>query len=190
MKQLMIKNRLRAALRCDFLRREDGTIAIEAMIIMPMMFWTFLALFSIFDTYRMYGIHQKASYTIADAVSRETLPIDNDYIDGVHEMFEYLASSQGQTNMRISQVKYDADGDRYYKDWSVTRGDIAALDHATVSDWNDRLPNMVDEERVIIVETVTNFDPPFNTGLEEREIVNFVFTRPRYAPRVCYYSCN
>lgn len=190
MKHLMIKNRLRAALRSDFLRREDGTIAIEAMIIMPMMFWTFLALFSIFDTYRMYGIHQKASYTIADAVSRETLPIDSDYIDGVHEMFEYLASSHGQTNMRISQVKYDADGDRFYKDWSVTRGNIQALTHESVVDWKERLPNMVDEERVIIVETVTDFDPPFNTGLEERTIVNFVFTRPRYAPRVCYYSCN
>ena len=190
MKQLMIKDRLRAALRSDFARREDGTIAIEAMIIMPMMCWTFLALFSIFDTYRMYWIHQKASYTIADAVFRETLPIDNQYVDGVHEMFEYLASSQGMTNMRISQVKYDADGDRFYKDWSVTRGNLAALDNQAVADWHDRLPNMVDEERIIIVETVTDFDPPFKTGLEQREIVNFVFTRPRYAPRVCYYSCD
>jgi hypothetical protein len=186
----MIKTRLRAALRCDFLRREDGTIAIEAMIIMPMMFWTFLALFSIFDTYRMYGLNQKASYTIADAVSRETLPIDNDYVDGVHEMFEYLASSQGNTAMRISQVRYDADGDKFYKDWSTTRGNLVALTNADVVDWQDRLPNMVDEERVIIVETVTTFDPPFNTGLEQREIVNFVFTRPRYAPRVCLNTCE
>lgn len=173
-----------------FARREDGTIALEAAIILPMMFWAFLAVFSIFSTYRTYTINQKAAFTIGDAISRETKPIDGEYLTGALGMFEYLSQSQGNSSIRVTSLVYDADTDEFARDWSKTRGSVPELTNDDVREWKDKLPVMPDNERVMLVETWSKYDPPFATGLEKQEIRNFVFTRPRFAPRVCWEQCN
>ncbi|MFK7835384.1 MAG: TadE/TadG family type IV pilus assembly protein [Sulfitobacter sp.] len=180
-----IKTRL-----AGFARREDGTIAVEAMIILPMMFWAFLSVFSIFDTYRTYTISQKAAFTIGDAISRETAPLDSDYMNGMHGLFEYLSQSQGQSSLRVTSLLYDGNADEFTADWSKARGSRPELTTNDVRSWTDRLPVMPNGERVMLVETWSTYDPPFATGLEQREIKNFVFTRPRFAPRVCWDQCN
>ena len=174
----------------DFLRREDGTIAIEAMIILPLLFWTFMTVFAIFHSFQTTANHQKAAYTIGDAISRETVPIDDDYLDGARDLYEYLTVSQGQSALRISSLWYDGEKDEFKRDWSQTRGWVTGLTNSDVKNWTDRLPVMPDGERVVLVETWSNYTAPFSTGLEQREIRNFVFTRPRYAPRVCWDSCD
>lgn len=176
--------------RRDFCRREDGTVAVEAMLVMPIMFWAFLSMFAIHDAFRAYGIHQKAAFSIGDAISRETVPIDDEYFNGVRDMFEYLAHSQGQTDMRISQIWYDAVANEYKVDWSEKRGSISELTDIVVKNWHDKLPVMIGNERVLLLETWSVYDPPFETGLTNDEIRTYVFTRPRYAPKVCFNSCN
>lgn len=191
---LTFKNPLRSLRQLRFLRREDGSVTIEAMIILPVMFWTFLSLFSIFESFRYHGINQKAAFTISDAISRETLPIDRQYLNGMLDTFEYLARSQGASTLRVSSIWYDADNDRFWSDWSQTAGggggNVTPLTNADVQNWHDKLPVIPNLERVMVVETWSTFDPPFDTGLEQRDIRNFVFTRPRYAPRVCWDQCN
>ena len=177
-------------LRHGFVRRQDGAVAIEAMLIMPMMFWAFLCLFAIHDAWRSYGIHQKAAFSIGDAISRETFPIDDAYIDGAHDLFEYLAHSAGNTNLRVSQIWYDGPNDVYKADWSKTRGGAEPLTDAEVANWHHKLPIMPHNERVVLLETWSFYDPPFDTGLTADEIRTYVFTRPRYAPRVCFETCN
>jgi len=174
----------------DFARKDDGSVALESMIVLPAMFWSFLMCFSIFDTFRMYSINQKAAFTIGDAISRETAPIDRAYLDGSLEMFEYLSSSDGRSALRVSSLRWDLDQDRYFADWSQTSGNMSSLTDAEVRDMKNRLPVMPDNERVVLVETWSQYDPPFRTGLEEQNIRNFVFTRPRFAPRVCWEQCN
>lgn len=180
-----IKTRL-----AGFIRREDGTIALEAMIILPMMFWSFLSVFSIFDTFRTYSINQKAAFTIGDAISRETAPLDAQYLTGTLELFEYLSQSQGRSALRVSSLRWDGNRSRYYRDWSRTRGAVAELSNDDVQGWATKLPVLPHNERVMLVETWSEYDPPFATGLEQREIHNFVFTRPRFAPRVCWEICE
>lgn len=179
-----IKSTFISALRCDFLRREDGSVAIEAMIVMPLLFWTYLSMFSIFDAFRMYSINQKAAYTIGDAISRETAPIDDQYLEGVQDLFEYLSRSQDKSSIRITSLWYDAAADEYHADWSQKRGTVDVLTDIDVRNWHEKLPVMTDKTFMTLVETWSDYDPPFNTGLEERQIRNFVFTRPRYAPCV------
>ncbi|UWR14219.1 TadE/TadG family type IV pilus assembly protein [Sulfitobacter sp. M368] len=181
---------LRYIARADFMRREDGVIALEAMIILPAMFWAFLTMFSIFHSFRTHGLTQRAAYSLGDAISRETVPIDGEYLTGLHQLFEYLSNSQGDSTIRVTSILYDQSEDRYYRDWSQTRGGGALpLSNSDVENWHNVLPVMPDRERVIVVETFTTYEAPFRTGLEEREIRNFVFTRPRYAPRVCWETC-
>lgn len=189
MQTARIKHALSSIMRGDFIRREDGSVSVEAMIVLPAIFWAFLATFSIFETFRTYSTQQKAAYTIGDAISRETVPIDNDYLDGMKSLFDYLGMARGTTSIRVTSIRYDAGEDRFYRSWSQTRGSLLPLTDEDVRDWHDKLPVMPDGEYVLLLETSAEYDPPFKIGLEKRNINNFVFTRPRYAPRVCWEEC-
>ena len=46
-----------------FGRDEKGSASIEAMIMIPMVFWVYLAMFAFFQTYQEYNANQKAAYT-------------------------------------------------------------------------------------------------------------------------------
>ena len=175
------------SLLARFARAEDGSIAIETVIIIPMLFWAYLAMFATFDAYRAYSLNQKASYTISDMISRETTPIDSDYVDGLRTLHAYLVDEAlGDVSVRITSVSYDADNDVFARDWSQSRGGYQPLDNADVENWHERLPVMADGERLTVVETWVDYVPPFKTGLGQREIRSFVFTKPRYADRVLY----
>ena len=176
----------------SFRRDEKGSIAIETVLIIPALFWAYLALFAIFDVYRQYSVNQKAAFTLGDMVSRETTPIDNEYVDGSLELLQYLTNARdaADVSIRISSIAYRQDSDSFELDWSQTRGDaITPLAEADVADWHDRLPVMADNDHITVVETFVDYDPPFNTGLADREIRNFVFTKPRYSTWVCFVEC-
>lgn len=181
--------KLKAGL-AGFIRREDGTIALEAMIVLPVMFWAFLSVFSIMDTFRAYTINQKAAFTIGDSISRETAPLDQAYLTGTRQLFEYLSQSDGQSAIRVTSLYFNAAQNRFYRDWSKVSGSAMELTNDDVRNWSTKLPVIPNNERIMLVETWTQYDPPFATGLEQREIRNFVFTRPRFAPRVCWEQCN
>jgi hypothetical protein len=169
--------------------RDDdrGSIAVETILIIPILFWVYLTMFAIFDAYRQHSITQKAAYTLGDIISRETNPVDSSYLNGSRELLAYLTTnSKSNVAIRVTSVKYDANEDIYKRDWSKTKGWVSALDNKAVKDLADNLPVMPHNERVMVVETFVKYDAPFNTGLTDHEIHNFVFTRPRYAPRVLW----
>lgn len=171
-----------------FASDQSGNVAIEATIILPIMFWAYLSMFSIFDAYRQYTVSQKAAYTISDLISRQTTPIDDTFLDSSRALFEMLTRSIDEPSMRLTIVKYDEADDSYTVQWSKVRGSFGELVDENIENWHDRLPVMPDQENVIVLETQTQYDPPFDTGLENRTIKNFVFTRPRYAPQVLWQN--
>jgi hypothetical protein len=131
-------------------------------------------------------MHQKAANTIGDMISRETLPIDADYLDGAHGLFDTLTRDPQDSAFRVSVVRWNNTNTRFQLDWSQARGGIQPLRNNEVRNWIDRLPQLLHNERIIIVETSANYQGPMDIGLGERKIVNFVFTRPRYAPQVLW----
>lgn len=177
---------LKTALRGHFARDEKGSASIEMVIMIPLIFFVVLSIFTLFDAFRQYTMHQKAAYTLGDMISRETLPIDGDYMDGSLALFNTLTRDPQESTVRVSIVRYDSQNEIMKLDWSKTRGYATELTNQSVRDWTEKLPAMVHNERIIIVETFANYTPPFRTGLEQREIKNFIFTRPRYAPQVLW----
>lgn len=170
-----------------FRDEEQGSLAVETVLIIPILFWAYLSMFAIFDAYRQHAINQKAAYTIGDIISRETTPLDEEYLQGTRELLAYLTlNSTKDVAIRVSSVKFDGDTQAYQRDWSHNLGWEAALTDGQVQQLDTHLPVMPDNDRVVVVETFVKYDPPFDTGLQEREIRNFVFTRPRYAPRVLW----
>lgn len=176
-----LKTCLRQRLR-HFLTDTRGTVAIEAVIALPVLFWVFLASFVYFDAYRQSSINIKAAYMVGDMLSRETSSVDDDYLDGMKSLFDYLAGSARDTKMRVSVIQWDEEDDAYLRDWSQTRGAVSALNNNDLSGLADNLPILSDNERVILVETWSRYEPPFSVGLNERDMYNFVFTSPRFAP--------
>ena len=182
----MVTSYFKRRVLARFLRDQDGSASIEAVIIMPMVFWVYLAMFTFFQTYQEYYTNQKAAYTIGDMISRETLPMDTAYMDGVRDLLDYMTRSSGPATVRITSAKYDQANKRFLLHWSRARGNLTDATQADVTSWTNRIPELEDGEYITITETWTSFSPSFNIGLPVQEAKNFVFTRPRYAPWVLY----
>lgn len=174
-------NRLR-----HFNHSTDGAVSVEFVLAMPILFWAFAACFVFFDGYRQSAVNLKAAYTISDMISRETAGIDENYIDSLQKLMTMMARSGSDTALRVTIVRWSEDTQKYYVDWSVQRGYPSVLTNTDVSDMKNRLPTMADEERVIVVETSNTFTPTFRVGLDEKQLTNFVFTRPRFSPQVAW----
>ncbi len=181
--------RLRTAIR-RFARRENGSIAVETVIVIPMMFWTYMATYAIYDVYRMHSLQQKIAYSIGDIISRETNPIDNDYLIGMRDLVKYMSniSSNSDMSLRVTVVRWNESQNRHERDWSREKGYRSSLSKDDVRNMTDKLPVMTNNERLILVETAVKYTSLFNIGLGDFEIENRVFTRPRYAPQVLWSS--
>jgi len=177
-----IKTRFQA-----FRRDTDASVSIEFAFYLPALLFIFAAIYTYFDAFKQESANLKAAYTISDLISRETNAINNDYIDSMHNLTKLLIRSDSSVSLRISVIRWDEDDDRYYVDWSVIRGsELTAWTDTTVINVEDDLPNMPDQERVILVETQNDVNAAFQIGLPDMEIYNFVFTRPRFAPQIVF----
>ncbi len=161
-----------------------GTLTVEAVVMLPLLFWAMLAMLVFFDAYRQTSLNVKAAYTVGDMISREVDPITPAYLDGASLLFAELARSSSATKLRVTVVYYNSTQKRFYRDWSHQRGGVPVLSNADISKMTDRLPTVPNNERLILVETWADYEPPFNVGLKRQDLYNFVFTRPRFAPQV------
>lgn len=177
---------LRARLR-HFARDTRASLTVEAAILMPILATTFVLMYVIFDAFRQQAVNQKAAYAISDMLSRETDYITPAYLDNARSMLRWLSSKHSQNvTLRVTIVSYDADEDRYEVKWSRTRGAKDSYESSDIRDWHDKLPVMVDNEQVILLETWVDYEPPINVGFLPREIRTRVFTRPRFSSQVSW----
>lgn len=165
-----------------FFRKESGVISIEAVMVYPLLFFGMCASFTFFDGYKQSSRNLKASYAIADVLSRERNTVNADYIDTMYELLQQMMSDRSDVSMRISFLRFDQPDDTHYVQWSCERGEyFDKLTDATVSSIENRLPIMPDNGKMIVVEVRDWYRRPFRIGYGENEFAmeNFVFTHPR-----------
>lgn len=167
-----------------FARETRGSVSVEFVIMMPILFWAFMASYVFFDGFRQSAVNLKAAYTISDLISRETGIITEQYVDSMHSLMRLMVRSNSQLNLRITVIRWDEGDARYYVQWSTNRGYNINLTDATIGDIEQKLPVMPDNDIVILVETINTFVPPFNIGMQDTALTNFVFTRPRFTDQV------
>jgi len=152
-------------------------------------------MFTVFDVYRTRNLAVKANYAVADLLSRETNPIDTNYLNGVEDVYEYLTQSGASSWIRITAVKCryncaNPDTRELRRDWSRATDGQVWLDSAAVNTkYRDIVPIIPRGERVIMLETNMHYDPPFNTiysGITHREMNDITMTRPRFGPQLCW----
>lgn len=172
----------------NFRREDDGSIAVEAILMFPILTWAYLATFVYFDGFRNQSNNVKAAYTISDALSRETGYVTPVYLTSLYKLHEGLTTANYNTKLRVTVVTYSSDEDKYSVVWSEQKGRAGVLNDTKLDLLRDRLPVMPDNEVVILVQTWVAYEPAFSVGLEAFNFENFVVTRPRFAPQLCYNS--
>ncbi|MEE9388828.1 MAG: hypothetical protein V3U96_09460 [Paracoccaceae bacterium] len=181
-----------------FKRDQKGSMAVEAVFAFPMLFWAATAMFTFYDAYKAQNASYRANYTISDMLSRETDPIDQDYLNGVHKVFRYMTHTGSETSwLRITVVTCSdecaSEENRVLSfDWSRGANGARNLDASDLQFYRPKIPLMATGNRLILVETSRHYTPPFANALVsfvERELVSHVVTRPRFAPQLCWETC-
>ena len=171
-----------------FSRREDGGLSVEAVFALPMLIWAITATFVFWDAFKTLNISGKATYVVADMLSRETEEIDGDYLTAMHELFDYLANSQGDNALRVSVVAMQEDPSTGVKSynlvWSQGVGGISGYTDLSVI--QARLPNMSPGEQMIVVESEQEWSPAFTVGLASYRFREVALSRPRFAPQLVW----
>lgn len=169
---------------CD----ERGTATTEAIIVLPMLIWSMVAMATYFDGFRARSTSLKAAYTISDMISRENPFVGPNYINGLNTVYNFLAVSPNPTWIRVSMVQFDtedplndADG-RYILKWSHGTNGQEDLTVATLNEVEPRIPIMAHGDSMILMETHMQYQPIAKIGIDPFSFDNFIATRPRFTP--------
>ena len=173
-------------------RDEHGTVAVETVIIAPLLILGLFFSYEAYGLFRQQSLREKATYTVADILSRETAVVTDTYIDNVKRVFDMMSGTTG-SQLRVSVVRYRNDPsqgiDQFDLRWSEVRGSgpMTALTDMEVRDAHDIFPIMEDGEEIIFVESGGTFTSPVSTGYINAEpLATRMFMIPRFAPQVCF----
>ncbi|WP_412507313.1 TadE/TadG family type IV pilus assembly protein [Roseovarius sp. SYSU LYC5161] len=183
-------NRLKACL-ARFRDDCSGSFTVEAVPLVPLLFMVMGGGYEYYEVHRYTAVREKATYTVADMISRETSNegVTATYMDNALQLVNMITNDEGVDQLRVSVVKYDSDDDDFSISWSEVRGTGSwnALTDTDVQYAHDRLPIMDDGQEVIVVETRSTYDPVFAAGLgSPTDITTRHFTAIRFAPQVCF----
>lgn len=171
-----------------FRDQEDGLVMTEFLILLPLLVWTFMALFIYWDAFRTINQAQKAAYSVADLISRQS-EIDSNFVNGIQTVTEYLLEDSPRIGIRITSVKFKEEDNSFYVLFSRSPGNrMSVQNNATVnkSTFRERIPLMADQDSVVVVETEVEYSPGFDVGIPYSTFRNFIVTRPRDYLQVCF----
>ncbi len=161
-------------------KNEDGIMTVEALIVLPLLFWSIWASYNFFDGYRQSSRNLKATYAIADVISRERSIINGSYVDTLYEIFQTMVDQSAFMTMRVTFFRFDQAEDAHYILWSCARGDAVELPEGFFGKFS-LLPEMPDNGKMIYVETMHLYERPYKFlwGEDHLLMENTVFTHPR-----------
>lgn len=185
----------------SFLQDESGVLLAEALVLIPILIWGFLALVVYWDIFRVMNTSQKAAYSIADLMSRQGV-VTETFIEGTQNVLDFLVPGAGDARMRITSLEldegtdvkpeFDADDDYVLLFSRSPGGAVDQHTTASIQDLASQIPDMNDLESVVIVETWVDYTPDFDTGVLDaapgfagETFYQFIVTRPRNWRRVC-----
>lgn len=169
-----------------FTASETGSVPVEGVLASTFLIWWYIASFQFFDAFRQKNVNQKGAYTIADLVSRETDAVNEDYIEGMNTLFDYITFSRRPTTIRVSSVFWDDDEVRNKIAWSYGTGATGGMTTEQLQAQSNRIPKMATGDYVIVVETFMAYEPIFSVGLNAQWFKQFITTRPRFTGCVAW----
>ena len=180
------------------LRREEGSVSAEAVLMTPLLVWAWIAMYVFFEGLRENNINLKASYTVADLLSREEDEVDMDYLNGMTSVFEWLSRSSGAVALRVTVVEFDDNGtpgdsadDFHDKVWSRGVSGPAELTQEQISErLTPHIPILAHDDTAIVIETWAQFQPILDMVFARTDVHNIIVTPPRFAGQLKFEGIN
>ena len=176
-----------------FATGQSGAMSIEAVIILPVLCLLYVSSFVWFDAFRMQNLNLKATYTLADLISRQPGGIDQSYFDGLNAIYDYLTPGEHPTGLRVSIIECTAgcedDATRELNVcWSHTTAGQAGMTTAELRARNDEIPRFASGDELIVTDTFMSYTPAFDVGIGHQDFENTVYMAPRLAGQVKFLS--
>jgi Flp pilus assembly protein TadG len=198
-----------------FAADQRGNLSVEAVLMLPVLVWTMIAFFAFWDVYRINYLAKKATFTVADIISRERAQIQQSFILRYANVFAYAVerpiamTTSNATSMpfamRVTSLGFTEtnSGNTTTIMWSMSTDPARMPLRSTsgIADLQDRIPAMMDGDNIIVVETHVYWSPNFFRptrgtapsldileDLQTRTIETVTTVRPRFVPRVCFIA--
>lgn len=178
-----------------FRQREDGTVLTEFVIVLPLLIWAWAALFGYWDAYSASNRMQKATLNVADALSRSAGAVDAPTLNGMKAFFDFMNRTGDPSQLRFTNIQWTDTDNSYKVLWSYSPGgQMSPLTDADLVTMQAQIPDLVDLETLLIVESKVEYRAPLTAssiggllyGLGDRNLSEFVATRPRFMLNVCF----
>lgn len=179
----MIKRQTRRMPFKRFCQDDDGSLTLEFVLWIP--FLTFWAVFTlaVFHAMDNRADAAKATYTIADIISRDDVIEGNDLRDLNLLVNQLLPGAAAGATMRVSSIEFK--DDQLAVLWTECFGDIPALTDAAIP--VEVIPTMEEKETIILTETYVPYLPIFDVmGLEPFVWTHVIANRPRFFGKIEY----
>ena len=171
----------------SFVRRETGSLSVEAVFAIPILVWAICATFVFFDAFRTQNQSQKATYTLADMLSREEAPVNGNYLTAMHELFDKMTGTEGNHAVRATVVMQIIDPDTDQEETAIVWSEGVGINrHESIDGLQPRLPNLAVGEQLIVIEGVQEWTPVFKIGPATYRFREVALARPRFAPQLCW----
>ncbi|TDX25377.1 TadE/TadG family type IV pilus assembly protein [Rhodovulum visakhapatnamense] len=186
----------RAARRAGrFARAEAGSMTVEFVLILPLLLWALVALHVFVGAFQLRNTATKATYTLADMLSRQTQPVDQAFLDGADSVLQFLAGPSARLRVTVVRCTADCADDatrRLAIDWPGATAGMQAMTAAELASdaYRARIPAMELGDRMILVETEFDYTPIADYGLPSMTFETLMATPPRFAPQLCWQSCG
>lgn len=164
------------------LRRDDGAVMTEAVIIMPLLAAFYCATFVWFDAFRQKNLSMKASYAVSDVLSRQG-SVDEPFLDNMRDVLDYMIPSNAAPKMRVSLIEYQhthPDENKYRLRWSYGPNGMEPLTQEDLDADRSWIPIMGVYDAVVVTETAVSYQPIFRVGIADQVYRNTIVTRPRF----------
>ena len=170
-----------------FARSESGSLSVEAVLILPLLALAMLVTIVLWDAFKVVNTNQKATFTIADMLSRETLEIDADYMTSLHEVFDFLAGDAGDNAIRVTVVTRELDEDTNTSQLKIAWSEGVNIEGYTdINLFSNRLPTIAVGEQLIFVESEQEWSPDFAAGLASYRFRKVALAKPRFTPQLVW----
>lgn len=159
-------------------RSEAGSTTVEFMIVMPLIVFWFGGTYTFFHAYSEWTKSVKATYTVADILSRQ-LEVDDTYIEEMNTLYaSIMGASTNDTYLRVSSIEMTSNG--LTIDWTTATGLHTGLADDTEIP-TELIPTLLEGETVVLVESFIPYTP-FQSyiGLEARTLSKVVPISPRF----------
>lgn len=172
-----------------FGREEGGSIVLETVVMLPLLIWALLAMIVYWDAFRAVNRLDKATYALADTLSRQQAPVANTTVDRWDDFVGYMMNNAYTAQVRVTSYRWVPANNRFEVLWSRSPGNLRPqLTTATMQPLAIRLPMMAATEYGILTETWVAYEPPLSVPfmgavqIQNMTLEKFTPTPTRFSP--------